>query len=403
MSYLAKLKEKRSKLASDMVALNKKAKDEKRGFTPDEREQWEKMSNDITDYDQRIETEERAALLEAEESTVTNPLPTGEQRSRESEDKESALNSAFDKFLRHGLSALESDERTLLREMRAQSVGTQSEGGYLAPDEFGNRIIETMKAFGGIRSAATVLTTSNGNRLPFPTNDGTNEIGEIIDENTQHNEGDTVFGEVDISAYAYSSKIIRVSEALLQDSAINLESFIGRRMGMRIGRAQALHFAKGTGTKQPRGLMVAAPVGYTAPSATALTWRDFIKLKHSVDPAYRLNARWAFADSVLEAAKLLTDGNNRPLWMPGIASANASTIDGDRYVVDQGIDAIGNAKVVAAYGDLSQYLIRDVRGMRVKRLTERYADYDQVGFLAIMRTDANLLDTAAIKTLQMAA
>ena len=44
------------------------------------------------------------------------------------------------------------------------------------------------------------------------------------------------------------------------------------------------------------------------------------------------------------------------------------------------------------FGDLSQYFIRDVMDIQVVRLAERYAEYGQVGFVALARADGALLD-----------
>jgi HK97 family phage major capsid protein len=56
------------------------------------------------------------------------------------------------------------------------------------------------------------------------------------------------------------------------------------------------------------------------------------------------------------------------------------------------------------FGDLSKYLIRDVSSIRLVRLEERYADLDQIAFIAFMRSDGNLLDagTRPVKWLALA-
>ena len=201
-----------------------------------------------------------------------------------------------------------------------------------------------------------------------------------------------MFGELVLGAYKYTSKIIRVSVELLQDSAFNMEQYIGGKFGERLGRATAAHYATGTGTGQPNGLMTAATAGVTAASATAITYLEMLDLKHSVDPAYRVSPMWLFNDSTLKALKQLVDLDGRPLWSPAIAADAPATFDGDPYQIDQGIDSIATGNRTVAYGDMSKYLIRDVLGMQMVTLRERYADFHQAGFIAFMRTDADLLD-----------
>ena len=50
-----------------------------------------------------------------------------------------------------------------------------------------------------------------------------------------------------------------------------------------------------------------------------------------------------------------------------------------------------NAKSIL-FGDFTRYYVRIVLGMQLMRLVERYADALQIGFLAFMRADGNLLD-----------
>jgi HK97 family phage major capsid protein len=128
-------------------------------------------------------------------------------------------------------------------------------------------------------------------------------------------------------------------------------------------------------------------------------------LKHSVNRAYRQNAEWMFNDNTLLAIKKLTDSNNRPLWSPGIAAGEPDRFDGDRYVVNDDMpDMAASAKPIL-YGDFSNYFIRDVLGIQLLRLSERYADYLQVGFIAFSRHDGLLADagTNPVKHLLMAA
>jgi HK97 family phage major capsid protein len=278
--------------------------------------------------------------------------------------------------------------------MRAQST-TASEGGYTIPEGFQNNIWSAMGAYGGIRTAATVISTATGNPLPFITNDDTGNVGALLAENVADSEQDTVFGEIILNAWSYTSKIIRVSQQLLQDNAVNLESYLGGMFAERLGRATAAHYATGDGASKPNGLMTAAAAGITAGSATAVTYLELLDLKHSVDPAHRLNATWAFNDTTFKALKKLVDADGRPLWSPELTTDAPATLDGDRYVIDQGIASMTTGNKTIAYGDLSKYHIRDVLGITMARLVERYAEFHQVGFVAILRTDADLIDAGS--------
>jgi HK97 family phage major capsid protein len=185
----------------------------------------------------------------------------------------------------------------------------------------------------------------------------------------------------------------------MQDSAFNLDQYIAGRFAERLGRITSTHYATGTGSGQPNGLVTASTLGTTAAAVAAITYNEMLDLKHSVDPAYRGNAKWVFNDSTLKALKQLQDSNGLPLWSPNVATDAPAMLDNDPYIIDQGMPSLATGNKTVLYGDIAKYHIRDVRGFSMVRLVERYADFDQVGFIAFMRTDADLLDTAAVKHL----
>jgi len=280
------------------------------------------------------------------------------------------------------------------REYRAQSVGTTTAGGYTVPNEAMQAVEVALLRYGGMRQVSDVIRTDSGAALPWPTANDTGQSGEIIGENSSVNQQDITFGSVTLNAYKYSSKMILVSVELLQDASVNIPEFLGNALGTRIGRITNTHFTTGTGTGQPKGIVTAATLGKTGATGqtTSVIYADLVDLQHSVDPEYRINARWMFADSTLKAIKKMVDGQQRPLWSAGLAVREPDTILGFPYVINQAVAAMAaNAKSIL-FGDLSKYKIRDVRQVTLLRLDERFADVHQVAFLAFSRHDGNLLD-----------
>jgi HK97 family phage major capsid protein len=288
-------------------------------------------------------------------------------------------------------------------EARAQSL-SGSAGGYTVPQGFLNQLEASLLAFGGMREVATILRTAEGNDLPIPTVSDHSNVGAILAENTQVAEQDVTFGQITLKAYKYSSKLIRVSAELLQDSAIDLESFIGGALGERIARILNTHFTTGDNSSKPQGI-IASGAGVTAASATAITYGELVDLQHSVDPAYRGNAKFMMHDSTFKAIRKLLDGQNRPIFQPDITAASPGTLLGSPIVINQDCATIAASAKAVFFGDFSKYLIRDVQDFTLLRLEERYADYHQVGFVGFSRHDGRILDagTDPIKHLVMAA
>jgi HK97 family phage major capsid protein len=285
-------------------------------------------------------------------------------------------------------------------ETRAQSVGTGSEGGYTVPDELMRALEVSMLAFGGVRQVATVYRTSSGAALPIPTVNDTANKGAILSENTTASDQDTTFAQIVLDAYKYSSKYILVSVELLQDSSINVAQFLGQALANRIGRITNDHFTTGTGSSQPNGIVTASGLGKTGASGQTTTaiYDDLVDLLHSVDPDYRPGARWMFADAALKMLKKIKipqfsgDNAGAPLWQPGLVLGQPDTILGYPFTVNQSMAVPAASAKSIVFGDLSKYLIRDVRDVTLLRLDERFAELHQVAFLAFSRHDGDLLD-----------
>jgi HK97 family phage major capsid protein len=281
-------------------------------------------------------------------------------------------------------------------ELRALAVNANVAGGYTVPEGFVNNLEVALLAYAQVRQWADVIRTSSGQDLPWPTVNDTSNKGARVQENaTVPSNVDPVFGQAVFHAYKYTSKIVLVPVELLEDSAFDLAQTLGELLGIRIGRIQADEFTFGTGASQPIGYVTGATQGVQAASSTAIAADDLYKLKHSVDPAYRSQpgVGWTFHDQILLAIKLLKDGTGRYLWQPGLATGQPSTIDGDPYFINQSqASTITSGNKTVVYGALRKFKIRDVSAIRMRRLVERYADSDQEAFVMFMRSDALLID-----------
>ena len=405
MAKLHELQEKRRNIAAQMRTLHDKIGDN--AWTDEQRTEWNKMKTDLDAVDASIAREDE---LRSMDEKLVKEQEAAEAEKRAKKDGEKTLSAderrgqAFNAFLRNGLTNLTPEERQALNEMRAQGVGVNDHGGYTVPKEMQARIVEQMKAYGGIASVAQILTTSDGRTIEWITADGTTEEGELIGENTAATEADTLFGIANLGAKKLSSKIIRVSNELLQDSAINIESYLADRIAQRIGRAEAKYLIQGTGAgtpAQPKGLAASVTGTTQAKTAGKVDWLDVNTLLHSLDPAYRNvgNSRLAFNDNTFKVLKEMVDAQNRPLWLPDVAGVAPSTILGKQYVIDQGIADIAKDAKFLYFGDFNRFVVRRVAYMTLKRLVERYAEFDQTAFLAFHRFDCVLEDTSAIKAL----
>lgn len=360
----------------------------------------------------QIKREEQLAEREAALETVeTARRPNIEDRAAAGQGANTAAEkraAAFRNYLRNGLEDLPAEERALVREMRAQAVGTDSKGGFLVPEGFQADLVKSLKAWGPMLDPGVtrILTTATGNSIPWPTMNDTSNEGALIAENTQASESEVAFGTKTLEAYKYTSGVVLVSAELLQDSAIDVEATVRDAMGERIGRIGNRHLTVGDGSAKPNGLVTAATAYNTGVAAGAITFDNLIDLYHEVDPAYRddPSVRWMFNDTTLKALRKIRDGEDRYVWQPADVKTGApATILDKPYSVNQAMAGIGASAKSVAFGAFNRYVVRMVREFAIRRLVERYADYDQTGFIGFTRLDGELLDAGAIKVLQHAA
>ncbi|WP_245411966.1 phage major capsid protein [Methylocella silvestris] len=323
-----------------------------------------------------------------------------------------AARKAFVKLLRNGPSVLSPEERALVlpadangRGIRNIAEGTNTAGGYLVPTILMPNLLQKLKYFGGMRDVATIMATSGGYPIAWATTDETANAGELVAENVAASTGDATFGQVTINAYKFSSKIIPVSFEVLQDSSVDVESFVLGAIAIRIARGQNTYFTIGTGTSQPQGALTAAALGVTlaAGNTTSITFDGLMDLYHAVDPAYRVspNCSYMMNDSTFKAVKKLKDTSNRPLWLPQstveafAGDGGFDTLNGKRLVINQDMpNMAANAKPVL-FGDFSKYMIRDVMEVQILRFTDSaYTSKGQIGFLGWARADGRLIDAS---------
>jgi HK97 family phage major capsid protein len=432
-SALERLVEKQNKIWARMQELQTRSESEQ-GWSDEDRSNWDEAEKDLTTVSADIERFQRSAKLERIDYTQVpetrapgDALETPEQAS---ETRAKQYEEAFSSYMRGGMEPLTTEQRGLLMqnmvsgtEMRAQGIASGAVGGYLVPPGFRAVLQENLKAYGGLINYANVITTDTGQPLQWPTVDETGNIGQILAENTAMSQGAVTFGTRTLGAYVYTSNLVLVSLQLLQDSAFDLNTWLPRALGTRIGRAVAAHLITGTGTGQPTGIVPNVTVGKTGTTGQTLTitYDDLIDLEHSVDPAYRVPMRQGYGDlqgmdndrqsamfvlndSMLKVIRKLKDSQLRPLWVPVPAPGFPPTINGWPYVIDQGMPAPGANNKTVLFGDINAgYIVRQVQGIQMVRLTERYADFLQVGFFGFSRLDAAPDDPNAIRAYQHSA
>jgi len=281
------------------------------------------------------------------------------------------------------------------------SIGTDTSGGYLVPEDFANELVQALQEQNIFRRIARIVSTSR-EKLKVPV---AATLGEAkwMDENETIPESDVTFSQIVLNAYKLGTSM-RASTELLEDSAFNMETFIASEFARRMGTREEEAFCLGDGDGKPTGIFLAtggAPVGVTAADAATITFDDVIDLYYSLKPPYRNRAVFVTNDSTMKVMRKIKGTDGQYIWQPSVKEGTPDTIIGRPVYTSPYAPEMAAGALVMAFGDFSFYWIADRREMRFKVLNEKYAENDQVGFFATERIDGKLVLPEAVKLLQM--
>lgn len=393
---LQELKEKANKALADARALLDTCDKEKRAMSADEQAKYEAMNAEFDSLQDEIRTieatmEMKKSLSEKEafmNEIVSKELP---KSTKDSGGKDDAYKRAFFDYVRGDNSAI----RVLKRDLNESSGAS---GGYTVPTTLQNKILDKLRDEMFLRRLCSVTRTTSTELIPIG---GSVPEFEWIDEKGTYGDVDMTFEQIEIGAHKLGG-ILKISEELLEDNSVNLESYLIDKMVEGLRASQESAFIKGDGVKKPKGLAT-YEVGLTLASANALTDIEIIDFFYSLNKNYRDGAVWVVSDGFEKALRKLKDAQGQYLWQPAISSGAVATLLGKPIYVSGYMDELGNGKVPAIFGNLRYYTIADRGAMSLQRLNELYAGTGQIGFRAKARVDGKLTINEAIKTLKCGA
>jgi HK97 family phage major capsid protein len=404
MNSIQELRTKKAKLYHQAKDVKEAASKENRSLTADEIGKVEAIIADMSLTQRQIGAEEslqsQAAEYEARQENIdSNP-------------ESKIVSNAFNNFFRFGENKISKQDLNILnrsydrRGTTTQKTAPAGSGGYLVPEEWLGEVNIAKQMIGEVENIARTINTARGGVLPFPKINDTGNDAELQTEGAAITVVDMSFGTTDFNAYTYGT-LVKVSEQLLNDEDTNLATYLDILLKDRIARKTNGDLTNGDGSSKPNGIITAATVGKTAAATNAITDEELMDLYHSVDPAYRKSdkVRYMMNDaiqSVLMKTQLIASENFSPIR---IADDGTMFIMGKKVEINQDMDgtlAAGDKPIL--FGDFNEYLIRNVNGVFIKRLDQRYGEELAVGFMVYRRLDGDMYSAGVpLKVLQMAA
>jgi HK97 family phage major capsid protein len=417
MPLLDELREKRTAARTSADEVLERAAGESRDLSADELATYQRHIIEQREADDAIEREHERQLAEARAAARGNRGPT---LSRAALDTARAFRSAifaknpqpievysdlpdewpddFPEPVATRVGRVQVHTRDTLKTTATQALST---GVY---STIVQHLVETSSL---MAAGATVVTTATGEDLVIPKSTGF-VTSAIIAEGASITESDPTLATVTLKSFKYAN-YFEISQELANDTPTNLLSFLARQAALSLGLGASGYgddIINGTGTTQPRGLLLDAATGVTGPAGTGTSLGTQGTANQGTD------ALWNLVGSVAEpyaqaptAAFLMRNASDiivRKLrdttGQPVSGLTTRGQILGYPSFVDPFVPAMANTAESIAFGEMAKYFIRIVNGVRFERSDEFRFQDDLVAFRCILRLDGALVDTGAVKT-----
>lgn len=385
---ILELREKRNKAWEAAKAFLESHRTEKGTLTAEDDATYTQMEKEINDLGKEIARLERQEALEAElNRPVNQPLTTKPGSGRGEEPK---TGRASDEYRKAMLDAFRSNFK---RVSNILQEGVDADGGYLVPEEYDHRLIDTLSEENIMRRLATTITTSGEHKINIAA---TKPAASWIEEGGALTFGDATFSQILLDAHKLHVAI-KVTEELLYDNAFNLEGYILDQFGKALANAEEDAFLNGDGTGKPLGLFAATGGGTVAGTLTAaIKSDDMLDLVYALKRPYRKTASFIMNDKTLSSLRKLKDNNGAYIWQPSYQAGEPDRVLG--YAVHTSAYA---PEAAIAFGDYKYYNIGD-RGTRsFSELRELFAGNGMIGYVAKERVDGKLILPEAVQILKL--
>jgi HK97 family phage major capsid protein len=317
---------------------------------------------------------------------------------------------AFDAYIRSG-------EAGGLRalEVKALTVGSNPDGGYLVPPEVETQIGEGLRNVSPIRSIAGVRTISGSvYKKPFMT--AGPAVGWVGETDVRTQTASPTLDELSFPAmelYAMPA----ATATLLEDSAVNIDQWLAQEVEQVFAAQEGTAFVTGDGANKPKGFL-----SYTTVANASWEWGKIgtiasgaagafpasdpsdklVDLIYAMKSGYRQNAVFVMNRKTQSTIRKFKDSTGHYLWQPpAIAGGKASLMTFPVIEAEDMPDIAANALSIA-FGDFNRgYLLVDRTGVSVLR--DPYTAKPYVLFYTTKRVGGGVQDFDAIKLMKMAA
>ena len=356
-----KLTEKRNTLYAQAQALVKKAEDEGRAFTEEEKTSYQNTVAEVRSLDEQLKADQEIRNL-----ALNKSQPTG----TDDDDKAKAERETrvFEAFLRGGKETVKE-----LSPLFAMATKYGVRGDITIP-KIDRSSGDITVAF----SAEFSTLTANGFK----------------------------FGSITLSGHL-AAALVLISKQLINNSQIDVVSIVIQKLAEKIASFVENFLLNGDANIPNSGLKGSIDTTNnvkSVASVAALTADDLVDVQDIIPDAYQSGACWIMSPSMRNKVRKLKDGQGNYLLIADYTKGSGYTLLGKPVYVTENLPAAASASsgnIIAYYGDFSGLAVKTGEQAEIQLLVEKYAEQHALGINTWFEMDARVENTQKIAALAL--
>jgi len=302
-------------------------------------------------------------------------------------------------FLEYCRSGSKSIKGLIPASKAALQEGTTTEGGFLVPNQLMPGVITKRDELSVVRRAGARIVQTNRDYADFVSEDTSMTDFVLTAEEAAYDENEPTIANPQARIYKYT-KLVKVSEELLEDTDTNLEATLMEMFGRAWGLTENAIAFTGTGSGQPQSVIAGGTAALTLDSQSYVHAAEVPELYYKLGSAYMDGACWNMKNATLGLIQGLVGDNFQ--FVPTPQGGLQPQLWGKPVYVSDSVPAATTGLNAIVFGNWNFYGWGERKTLEVRRLNELYSGNGQVGFRAYVRLGAVVLQSEAFQVGKMA-
>ncbi len=308
-------------------------------------------------------------------------------------------------------------DASALLEMKAMSVGSDPNGGYLVLPAISNSMNSKIFDQSAMRRLARVVPITSGDAWEEIDDHDEPDAEWVGESQTRSDTGTPEVGKHRVTLHEIHASP-KVTQKILDTSYMDVGAWLENKVSDKFGRTEGEAYITGTGVAKPFGLLSGTPVatadatrawgtlqytpsGHASALATSNPGDALSNLLWSLRAPYRRGAAWLMNSNTANAIDKIKNGTGDYIWRDSMTAGAPPALLGYPVEFDETMPDIGANTFPIAFGNFKLgYVIVELDGIRVLR--DPFSSKPNVVFYTYKRVGADISNSEAIKLLKIA-